>query len=779
MDFRILGPLQVMDDSGPVELGGRKQKALLAVLLLQPGHVVSTNRLVDDLWGEEAPGTAQKMVQIFVSQLRKRLPNGLLRTRAPGYLVELEGHTLDLRRFAGLEAEGREALEQGRPEQASARLRDALAVWRGPALAEFEEPFAHLESSRLEEQRLACLEERVEADLALGRHGELVAELDGLVSRHQHRERMRGQLMLALYRSGRQAEALETYQAFRRTLSDELGIDPSARLKELERRILQQDPSLDAAPRPTEPAAGAAEEPPAPPPLAAAPFGRDRELAELERLFGEELRKAVEAGDWESARASFEAALEQEEAAEALFGLGEALWWLGETDGAVSCNERAYAAFRRRGEFGQAVRAATLLHFLYSVSLGNWSAGRGWMGRAARLVEEFELTPLEGWVQLMRSHDSADPAESERWAREARESARRFGDTNLELCALSQLGAALVQNGQVQEGGALLDEAMAASLGGEGDNPRTVVYTSCNMITSCSQVAEVERATQWIRAADDFSRRYGNPHLYTTCRFYYGSVLVATGDWAEAERQLEAALQSGRTAERGLYGEALAQLAELRLAQGRIEEAERLLEGYENHYTTARASAAVRLARGEPAAAETILRRRLRELEEHDRSRPGAYRVGASVCLDLAGVLDLLIEAELERGAVEDAVATADRLAKLGEKAGCEVIVASAERAGGRALAAAGDPEGAVHRLERALSSFGRLEMPHELARTHLLLAQALPDREAAIEEGRVALAGFELLGAARDADAAAAFLRSLEAKAARRSTGKARRAAR
>ena len=209
MDFRILGPFEATADAGPVTLTGGKQKALLALLLLHADRVVPMDRLIDDLWGDEVPETAQKMVQIFISQLRKQLPDELLRTRAPGYLVELDGHSLDLRRFEELHAGGREALAQGRAHEAAAALRGALELWRGPALAEFEEPFARVEEGRLAEQHLTCLEERIEADLILERHVELVAELDALVRRHPLRERLRGQLMLALYRCGSHAEALE------------------------------------------------------------------------------------------------------------------------------------------------------------------------------------------------------------------------------------------------------------------------------------------------------------------------------------------------------------------------------------------------------------------------------------------------------------------------------------------------------------------------------------------------------------------------------------------
>ncbi len=475
---------------------------------------------------------------------------------------------------------------------------------------------------------------------------------------------------------------------------------------------------------------------------------------------------ALERGEWAAARATFEASLALSETPEALLGLSEALWWLADTDGAVRCGERAYAAFRRSDDLVQATLAAVTLYFHYRVSLGNSAAARGWLGRAARLVDEAGLAPLQGWVLLMKAHDSGDAAAAEGWAREARGLARQFGDADLELCALSQLGVSLVELGRVEEGGSLLDEAMAASLGGEAERLKTVVYTSCNMISACSQVAEVERAAQWIRAADDFTRRYGSPHLYTTCRTYYGALLFATGDWTEAERQLAMALESARTAERALYGEALGRLAELRLAQGRLDEAERLLAGLEDTVGSAVAIAAVRLARGDPAAAAAILRRRLQAVDQPE--RPSAFPVGASLCLDTAAALELLVRAELEQGHSGDAGSTAGRLAELADRAGCEVVAGFAARADGLVRAAAGDAAGAIEPLERALAVFARLGLPLETARTHLLLARLLLDRPAATREARAALEAFERLGAGADADAAAAFLRSLGVKAAR-----------
>ena len=243
MDFRVLGPLEVWDGGSPVQLGRGKERALLAVLLLHDGEVVSTDRLVEALWGEAFPSTAVKSVQVYVSHLRKLLGSDAITTGPGGYTFDLTPGALDLHRFELLIDRARDAS----PAVAAELLREALELWRGPPLADFAyEPFAQPEIARLEELRLAALEARIEADLALGRHAELVSELEALALQHPLREGLRAQLMLALYRSGRQADALAAYQDARRTLGDELGLEPGRRLQELERAILTQDAELDA-----------------------------------------------------------------------------------------------------------------------------------------------------------------------------------------------------------------------------------------------------------------------------------------------------------------------------------------------------------------------------------------------------------------------------------------------------------------------------------------------------------------------------------------------------
>ena len=254
MEFGVLGPLEVRAHGRALDLGAPKQRALLGALLLQANRVVPRDRLVDLLWDDDPPETAHKVVQLYVSRLRKLIGRERLVTKAPGYLVAVGDDELDLARFGRLRDEG--------------RFEEALSLWRGPALADLaSHRFAAAEIARLEELRLACLEERIDQELARGGHAGLVGELESLVREHPHRQRLRGQLMLALHRSGRQAEALEAYRSARRSLVDELGLEPGRELRRLQEAILRDDPELDfrapAAPR------------------RAAFVGRERELAEL------------------------------------------------------------------------------------------------------------------------------------------------------------------------------------------------------------------------------------------------------------------------------------------------------------------------------------------------------------------------------------------------------------------------------------------------------------------------------------------------------------------
>ena len=254
MRFHVLGPLEVEADDGPVVLGGPKERLLLALLLARPNQVVSVDALVLGLWGEQPPSTAAKTLQSHVKRLRRVLEPARARgaagqvlvTRPPGYLLRAGPGALDAAWFEELTAQARHALADGSAEAAGSLLREALGLWRGGAFEEFaDSDVAVAEADRLAELRLAAVEDRVEADLRLGRHRELVAELEGLVRAQPLRERLWAQLMLALYRSGRQADALLAYQRARSILVEELGIDPGAELRRLHAAILAQDPGLD------------------------------------------------------------------------------------------------------------------------------------------------------------------------------------------------------------------------------------------------------------------------------------------------------------------------------------------------------------------------------------------------------------------------------------------------------------------------------------------------------------------------------------------------------
>jgi DNA-binding SARP family transcriptional activator len=284
MDFRILGPLVVLDEGRQVALGGSKQRALLALLLIHANETLTTDRLIDELWGERPPANAAKSVQVHVSRLRKALgagsgsrPDGLVVTRERGYELELDPERLDAHCFERLVAEGRSERARGRPERAVSAFERALSLWRGEPLPELaHEPFAQREIARLEDLRVDALEELIEAKLPLGAHAEVVGQLEALIAEHPYRERPRAQLMLALYRSDRQADALQAYQDARRTLVEELGIEPSERLRALEQAILAQDPGL----RLVEAEAPVAAEP-AVETRRGGFAGRDLELAEL------------------------------------------------------------------------------------------------------------------------------------------------------------------------------------------------------------------------------------------------------------------------------------------------------------------------------------------------------------------------------------------------------------------------------------------------------------------------------------------------------------------
>jgi DNA-binding NarL/FixJ family response regulator len=471
-------------------------------------------------------------------------------------------------------------------------------------------------------------------------------------------------------------------------------------------------------------------------------------------------RAALEAGRWEEARAAFAAALEERETPEVLDGMGAALWWLGETRASVAHIERAYTGFRRAGDAVAAAMAAMSLCVTWIANFGNHAAASGWLARADRLMEDADPNPLQGWLWLLRGYLDPDPGRARELQQRVLELARTTGDPDLELSALGDLGLTLVSQGRADEGLALIDEAMAGTLGGERRRLDTVVTACCDMLVACDLAGDLRRATQWCQVADRFIDRYGCPFLYARCRTLYGGILVAKGRWAEAEQELLAAIRTAEDAGPASHAEALARLADLRLRQGRLEEAEELLPAPATGPTVARTVARLRLARGEPSVAAGLLERAL-----EDDGRPAAH---GERHLRAAAALETLVAARLALGDLAAAEASAARLAGLATDAGegDGQLAALAAQAAARVAAAGGHPDEARRLLGRALDLYSRADLPHETALARLELARALAaaNPELAVAEATNALAAFQELGAKADADAADALLRSLGA---------------
>lgn len=463
--------------------------------------------------------------------------------------------------------------------------------------------------------------------------------------------------------------------------------------------------------------------------------------------------EALVTGDWESARLAFEESLRSADDPDALDGLGRALWWLRDPRGAVVHRERAYAGFRRRGELARAARIALWLAREYHLVWGNTAAANGWMARAERLLASVAPGSDRGWLDLARSERARDPAESAQHASSALEVALRTGDSDLELRALAQIGLARVSGGDVDAGLAQLDEAMAAVTGGEPASLETFADVCCTLLMACELANDEERPAQWTQALETFARSYDHVSLLAFCRTCCAGVHVASGRVDEAEKELEAALRELVDAGQGARCiHPAARLAELRVMQGRLEDAEELLRDFADDPGAIDAAVTLRLAQGDPHSAARLLEERI-EVVGRDK-------------LLAAPLLARLVQARLAEGKPDAARAAAAQIERIAETAGRDRVVAAALHARGRIAATAGATD-AEPLLREAVNRYAALGLRLDTARARHELARALAGagQPSAADVARRAFAELQALGASREADEAAGLLRKLGVK--------------
>jgi DNA-binding CsgD family transcriptional regulator len=475
-------------------------------------------------------------------------------------------------------------------------------------------------------------------------------------------------------------------------------------------------------------------------------------------------RAAFEQGDARSSRHAFEAALAERESGELLEGLARALYLEVDYPGSIEAHQRAFAAYKGEGDPLSCARVARLLSWQHVNVYGDFAVAGGWLARAEELLEQTGDNGAEhGWIQLLCAPREPHGEGRERRLRAALEIGRRVEDGDLRFAALALLGEALVMTGPAEDGMRLFDESLAAVCAGEVQDLYVIESVFCGMFVTCERLHDVVRAEQWLRAAGDLVRRRNLIAVGPLCRAHYGGLLTAAGRWEEADVELAEAAPVFEGGYAGARVIVLVRLADLRVRQGRFEEAAILLEGLDQMPDAARPLAALHLARGETAVALDLLERRLATP-----ALPAPWPIGTTSPNPppvAAPLLALLVDVQLAAANVAEASAAADRLAELAHGQPSPYLEACAALAKGKLCVAAGSGDAAAC-LRGALKAFSLAQMPVELARARLELARAIAEEqpEVAVAEAKAALDAFELRAAAHDADAAAALLRSLGA---------------
>lgn len=763
MEFRLLGPLEVRDGERAVHLAGRQVRRLLAALLLAPNALVSVDRLYEVLWGPDPPASAANTLQTYVLHLRNALePDRKRRSagrfvlhRAPGYLLAVSPDQIDVARFRDLVDRGRRAVADA-PGRAAALLHTGLAMWRGAPLADFTfDLFAQAAIVELSELRMQALEHQVDADLMLGRHDVLTAELLELVSEQPLRERLWAQLMVCHYRCGRQADALAAFSRVRKLLIDEVGVDPSPLLVGLHHAILNQDPELPWPPRAdatgtVSPAVHVATPGDRGAPVAAAVTAPHAADVDLLRDGMEALRRR----DWAGAHAALSAAQTSLDLdGDALDALAESAMWLGEYESSLSARQRAHAAFLAQGSPRRAAMAAIALALHYAARLRN-AVAAGWYGRAERLLADEPEGAEHGYLAWTAALMSIGACEY----RPALEAARRTwdvglstGDQTLQALGLTFQGYLVVRQGELDEGLRMLDEGMATAVSGAvAPFPTALIF--CRMIDTCQLLGDYRRASEWLDAIDASPITACITSYPGDCDTHRTQLLVGRGAWAEAERLARRACAEVEQFDVSHAGVAFYELGEVRLRTGDLDAAAAL-------FTRAAELGTV------PQPGAAILARRTGQLAVAASAIAAALADEPWDALARARLLPTAVELALEIGDLQRARAAAAELAALADTYPSRAMTAAA-------AAAAGSLDLADGRIDRAIAAFldsrrawTDAGTPYETARARTMLARALATDgrpAAAAAELSTARATFERLGAAPDVAAVDALSATL-----------------
>jgi len=460
--------------------------------------------------------------------------------------------------------------------------------------------------------------------------------------------------------------------------------------------------------------------------------------------------EALRRGDWAEAGQAFERTLAGGESGQALDGLAQAAWWLSQTQAAISNWERAYTAYRREGDDADAAQVALRLCEEYEKTLALGAAANGWLARAQDLLTGLEPGRAQGMLLVAQAERAHDPQMSLAYAQEAVQLARLIADPDLELVAMGKIGLAEISLGRVEEGVTHFDEAMAAASSGEPNELRTLGDLYCALFLAMEVIQDSGRFEQWTEIVMGFMQGHNHPDLLTFCGTCCAELFAVAGQWEDMERQLLDTLRAlEANGQRARCIHPSIRLAALRIAQGRLEEAESLMSGYEDLAEATQPMVSLYLARGEPSLAAARLHRRLNQTGREN--------------LVAVPLLAQLVEVQVAQSDIRSAGETAAQLMAIADTSESQRVLAAAVLAQGLVESAAARPDAATH-FGRAVELYAGLRMPHAAARAHLSLARMLvvADRKAAIREATAAFKTFEQLGAARDADEAAGLLRNL-----------------